>query len=149
MEWAPNCKVGSLTASLFPTFNSINSLANLTFPRKSKSSVNAEDSWDCYGVRKLVSGRFPTNDLLHERNLCPSPTCPWCSIEQDSITHFILHCNFQGIARTNLVNSIGFYPHTRADLLGDRKHIVALELFIKEAAELQDFYLHETPTTQT
>ena len=147
LEWTPG--VGSLTASLFPTFKSIKSFAKLTFPRKPKACVDAEDSRDCYRVRRLVSGRFPTNDLLHKWKLCPSPTCHWCGVEQDSIAHFILHCSFQGVARTKLVNNIGFYPHTIADLLGRRKHIVALELFIKEAEELQDLYTNETTNTQT
>ena len=145
--WKP--EEDSLTACLFPTFNAIKTLASQTLPHKPKQCLAADNSRNCYRVCRLVSGRFPSYDLLHKWKLVLSPICPWCNTEQDSISHLVLYCSFHGEARDNLINSIDFYPLSIADLLTERKLVVALEQFLNEVQDKQDLLSNENNETST
>ena len=66
-------------------------------------------------------------------------------MEQDSISHLVVHCSFQQEARDNLINSIDFYPLSIAELLTECKLAVApaMEQFLKEAQTKQDLLSNE------
>ena len=134
--WSP--KENSFIANIFPTFQSIQTLASLTRPKKQKLCKTPEDLIDCYRVRRFVSGRYPTNDLLFKWKLAESSLCPWCNLDEDSPTHLALECTAFGTPRMELVNTVGFSQHSIADLLTSREHILALEKFLLEVEKTQD-----------
>ena len=65
-EWIPTAN--SVTYKLLPTFRDLTRCVALSKPQKCKRKEE-EDATDCYLVRKLISGRYPTNDNLHTESL--------------------------------------------------------------------------------
>ena len=130
-NWNPNEE--TIRRELFPTFHSIRTFAKLSRPKKIFQCVNKLDFRDCHRVRRLVSGRYPTNDLLYKWNLVDTPICPWCGLDNDSISHLVRDCWIFGNQRITMMETTGF-PTSIGHLLSSWDNIVALEIFLKDVS---------------
>ena len=77
------------------------------------------------------------NDLLFTWNLLTSKKCPWCQLDDDSVTHLVRDCWVFGIHRIKLIEKIGFLPLQIGDLLQNRKHITALDTYLEDVELLK------------
>ena len=140
-SWNPT--PSSLRHQLFPTFDRLQTFAKLSKPQKKLNKEDPDDLTDCFLVRKLISGKFPTYDNLFAWKKAPSPTCPRCSFNMaDSIDHLILSCPSLGAQRATLINSLGFWPHSIKDIIGERSHLLALNTYLKESTKEYHESLH-------
>ena len=116
-------------SSLFFSLDDLQAIVKRTKPQKQQ-----DDTTDCYLVRRLLSGKYPTQDNLFKWKLASNPTCSRCnSGVEDSLYHHIVNCSALARDRTDLCNIIGFLPNHLPDLLKDRKSILALHSFLHKA----------------
>jgi len=128
-EWAPDAT--SLYSKLFPDLHDLKRCASLTKPQR-KTPLSPEDSLDCYFVRKMISGRYPTQDNLYTWKKASSPQCSLCGFS-DSIEHHILSCPALEDLRLALCAEINFRPLHISQLLTTRTDIKALHSFLQQA----------------
>ena len=146
-EWAPDPT--SLYSKLFPDLLDLKRCASLTKPQR-KTSLSPEDSLDCYFVRKMISGRYPTQDNLYTWKKASSPQCSLCGFS-DSIEHHILSCPALEDLRITMCAEINFRPLHISQLLTTRIDIKALHLFLQQAKKRfpANWLQKDSPTQQT
>ena len=113
-------------SSFFCSIDDLQGIMKRTKPKKQQ-----DDTTDCYLVRRLLAGQYPTQGNLFKWKTASSPTCPCCKTGvEDSLYHYIVNCYALTSSRTDLWNDIAFLPNHLPNLLKARKSILALHCFL-------------------
>jgi len=119
----------------FPKMSRIDpSMPNTKFPRE----IARLDRKHSSILTQLRTAHVPLQAYLHRFKLEPSPTCPHCLIEPESVTHYLKICNAFNEPRNALQREIGLLTNIDLSILGNRKHRDALLRYIHRTGRFSE-----------
>ena len=99
-------------------------------------------------LTQLRTGHVPLQSYLHRFKLEPSPTCPNCHQEPESVTHFLRYCPTFTEPRNALKRDVGRLTTLDLSILGSRKHRNALLKYIHRTGRFLESHGNLQPPEQ-
>jgi len=91
-------------------------------------------------ITQIITGHAPLNKHLHHINKVDTPTCPACHEHDETITHFVLHCQAHRAARRLLMDEIPDEEQNLKGLLATHKNRKHLLNFVARTTRFRSVY---------
>ena len=89
-------------------------------------------------LTQLRTSHIPLQAYLHRFKIEPSPICPNCQVEPESVTHFLKYCPSHANARKKLSQAIGSLTNLDTSILGNPKFHKPILNYLHNTGQFQE-----------